>query len=569
MVRSLLIPVLVLLLLGMSLPAEAITRYASSNGAATSGCTVNSDTSTACTLLALSQALVAGDVGLVKAGEYSGANGRIAPLSSQDGTSGSPITIKPETYGTVWINGGGTQIPMQFVGVNWWVVEGFNAYNSSACVLNVGASGLPSNDNVFRYNGLANANVSGNNGIVCNQYSSRNTFYQNFLLGTGRKGIAAYLDASTLWHNNFVFWQGTLSSIGGHGSTWAYNAANIKSFDNIIMVDIAPANTGAAYLYGPDRYNASWPSNASTGTTTTHSLKGNIIAHIDGQNIDTMNITFRAGMNNANVEASAGTLVVTVNSDNNMVLRRNAAVPTTGMDCGIPGAKAVCTRDHWTDGTGAVGTAATCDDGGSQSTDLLNLLQGTQPANCAWLRYLHNADGTMSTTAKWPWGGSAPNLSMDLRLSAMLTLLGNNNGFGLDRAGTKQLTPVIMAITASSLTTPNQLLVTSQPVDTVVGTIIPGFETCIYDTSTPPVKQIAHATAFTIAKTSGTGTLSGTTTGITNGCWTFNGLTIDTTGAKTLTITNGALTVATSGLDITAVPSVFAPPTSQVLGVAP
>ena len=70
-------------------------------------------------------------------GTYTGSASMIVPPSGLSGTASSPITIKAVNDGRVTINGQGTEWPVYLGGVNYFVLEGFNAHSSGMATQSV------------------------------------------------------------------------------------------------------------------------------------------------------------------------------------------------------------------------------------------------------------------------------------------------------------------------------------------------------------------------------------------------------------------------------------------------
>jgi hypothetical protein len=65
----------------------------------------------------------------------------ISPPQGLSGTPGNPITIRARNDGLVLIDGQFLRVPVSLAGRQWWVLEGFNAKNSSGSVFNLHSAG--------------------------------------------------------------------------------------------------------------------------------------------------------------------------------------------------------------------------------------------------------------------------------------------------------------------------------------------------------------------------------------------------------------------------------------------
>jgi hypothetical protein len=73
-------------------------------------------------------------------GQYTGSASMIKPPQNLNGTASAPITVRALNDGKVTINGQGNSTPVRLYNNNYFVLEGFNARNSSNSVVAIDAS---------------------------------------------------------------------------------------------------------------------------------------------------------------------------------------------------------------------------------------------------------------------------------------------------------------------------------------------------------------------------------------------------------------------------------------------
>ncbi len=108
-------------------------------------------------------------------GTYTGQDSMIDPgwnYPSVSGASGNPITVRALNDGKVWIDGQFARRPVYLKNNNWFVLEGFNAYNGSDKVIVIASSNVTARRVIAwsNSNSLSNADetflVAGPNNIV-------------------------------------------------------------------------------------------------------------------------------------------------------------------------------------------------------------------------------------------------------------------------------------------------------------------------------------------------------------------------------------------------------------------
>jgi hypothetical protein len=142
----------------------------------------------------------------------------IQPTAGLAGTATSPITVKALNDGAVFIDGQEARIPVHLSSNPHFILEGFDAGNSSDEVIQI----YNTNDNSCRRSTcgpvvlvrrvVAFDSPDGSNGntatICAVQYSDNVTLEDVACFGHGRKAAYSYRNRETTWRRVFVGWGG-------------------------------------------------------------------------------------------------------------------------------------------------------------------------------------------------------------------------------------------------------------------------------------------------------------------------------------------------------------------------
>ncbi len=157
-------------------------------------------------------------------GVYTGANSMIDPPDNLSGTSGSPITVRAMNDGMARIDGQGVRLPVTLSYNNWFVLEGFNANNSSGSVVSLGYS----SNNIVRRVVAWDAGSTGDNNIFGVHHGTYNLLEDVAGFGAGvRKTFSNSQGGdNTTFRRAFGRWEG--ADVQGPKKTFAlsYNSYN-------------------------------------------------------------------------------------------------------------------------------------------------------------------------------------------------------------------------------------------------------------------------------------------------------------------------------------------------------
>ncbi|MFH1835804.1 MAG: glycoside hydrolase domain-containing protein [Methanobacteriota archaeon] len=142
-------------------------------------------------------------------GIYTGSDSMINPPDGLSGSSGSPITVKAYRDGKAWVNGAGVNEPVLLDQNNFFVIEGLNAFNSSATVVNIARS----HDNIIRRVVGWDAFDGNTNIFGAHTASNNNTFEDCAGFGIARKTYSnSQHGDNTTFRRCFGRWEGTSRS---------------------------------------------------------------------------------------------------------------------------------------------------------------------------------------------------------------------------------------------------------------------------------------------------------------------------------------------------------------------
>jgi hypothetical protein len=353
---------------------------------------------------------------------------------------------------------------------SWFVIEGINAAHGNWGVIGAGDG---ANNNIFRrviaWDGTgagcdqnsmpmgagANGNPPG---------SSDNLFEDVAAWGCGRKTFGLFRDTRTTVLRGFFMKNKHSGELGGGGApfTYAYDSIDNYVANTIVTQDLAYGGTvpdNNSGIFDKDHYLSY---DGPLPLTIQHTLRGNMAYVLDGQGrspgtLWTMGLALCRGPSGA-----PEGLVVNVDAQNLLIMRRNEAWPRegfNGLGVSISGDCENVAR-NWTDSLGPLnGGTHTTDTGdqplGAFRDGLLNRGAATQPSTGAWLRYRYNPDKSLSTTELWPW-------PMNERIKDALVASGYATR-GLDGKGETDLTKLIFRLTGASNQGGNQCATSPSP----------------------------------------------------------------------------------------------------------
>ncbi len=148
-------------------------------------------------------------------GIYTGGSSMIAPPENLSGVQGNPITVRAFNDGKATLNGEGAREPVKLKYNNWFVLEGFNAHDSSGYVLKLSRS----DHNIVRRVVGWNASIDGNTHVFGAPYSKYPLFEDVAGFGTGRKIFETFKTTDAIIRRAWGRWEG--STITGPKQSFA------------------------------------------------------------------------------------------------------------------------------------------------------------------------------------------------------------------------------------------------------------------------------------------------------------------------------------------------------------
>lgn len=161
-----------------------------------------------------------GDTLWLTDGTYTGSASMITPPENLSGTAGNPITVKAINDGMVKINGGGVNTPAALFHNDFFVLEGFDAYNSSASDVSIGYS----SNNIVRRVVAWDAGNVGDHNVFGVHHGTGNTLEDvaGFGGGNTRKVFSNSQEGNnTTFRRAFGTWNGSI--IEGPKKTFAFS----------------------------------------------------------------------------------------------------------------------------------------------------------------------------------------------------------------------------------------------------------------------------------------------------------------------------------------------------------
>lgn len=157
-------------------------------------------------------------------GVYTGANSMIDPPDNLSGTAGNPITVRAMNDGAVRIDGEGARQPVNLSYNNWFVLEGFNANNSSGSVVSVGYS----SNNIIRRVVAWDAANTGDNNIFGVHHGNYNLLEDVAGFGDGARKTFSNSQGgnNTTFRRIFARWEGAIVAGPKKPIALSYNSYN-------------------------------------------------------------------------------------------------------------------------------------------------------------------------------------------------------------------------------------------------------------------------------------------------------------------------------------------------------
>jgi hypothetical protein len=363
----------------------------------------------------------------------------LTPPANLAGAAQSRITVQAENDGQVLFDGQGARRPLQLTGGNhYWTLRGMNGCCAHDTTLMIGQGA-----NHNRVERVIVWDTADPGSGVISIWGSTGTVLQDVAAwGHGRKMLGRVNDTDSTVLRGFFLKFAVSDTASGDDvtTTYAYKSKHSRMYHIIAAMDIPPGQPAQSVIvWGGDHYND------TSGTVTTHDLRGNIFYHVDGQHVAGASVGMRRSMNPGNVDPSNA---ITTVSRNNLTLRRGEAVPEKGHDCPQDGTRSICDDAQWTDSVGTLEGGTHTTDGGSipagAAPDLLGLKATAQPAHGAWIKHCYREDGTLDMGCQvWPW-------PMNQRIKEAL-VASDYAERGLDGQGETDLTALLLRLAGSVL----------------------------------------------------------------------------------------------------------------------
>lgn len=227
-----------------------------------------------------------GDILLLRDGEYTGDNNMIIPPEGLSGNSVNKITIRALNDGRANINAEGLRKPVRLTSNNWFVLEGFNAYNSNYHTIALGSN---SNNNVIRRvvawnSGMTGSSFThGNAAILQISANENNLVVDSAFFGGGPRKTVSFSQggnnatARRVWAR----WEGSENTNGAPFQTYAiaynnYNALLENSIGTWDQVSF-PANLEGPGIFASDHFEGSMVSNSKIVGSIAYVKPGQIV----------------------------------------------------------------------------------------------------------------------------------------------------------------------------------------------------------------------------------------------------------------------------------------------------
>jgi hypothetical protein len=402
--------ILTLLILFYSGWCYAADYYAAPSVQGSGDC---SSAANACLINTAWSSMAAGDTLWLADGTYTGANSMIIPPNTLDGSSGNPITVKATNHGEVFINGQDTNIPIH-LSADWFIVEGINAYNSSAECIHVISTNCIIRK-VIAWD--ASTTIFLSNGAT-------NTLFEDCAgWGVGRKVFAVLSDASTTFRRCFFMWSGYVGA-----STWRVGLTHGYYSSNTIVENcIGTWDRVFGLASGEDYAIFGGDGGGATGTVKSY---GNIAFHLSTTQTGPLVAMF-AGTKANHVFDVKDVAVYTDANKEGIDLCPHTGSATGDYLTSITGG----TNDYLcgTNGTNKL-TDPTI---GTLGGDICQYTSTSRPATGAWIRNRY-VGGVLTGDALWPW-------PMNDRIASALVASGYDAS-GIDGNGNTDLTNAVFTL---------------------------------------------------------------------------------------------------------------------------
>lgn len=199
--------------------AATADLFASASG---SGTTCSSGSP--CTPAILLSQIIAGQIGEFAAGTYQETAEMIDPPDNKNGTAANPITVRCATDGACLIDGQGSRIPINLVNNDYWIIDGFNAKDSSDTVVQLGTG---ADNNIIRRVCAWDSPLAVNATIMSSNGNTGNLFEDVCAFGRGRKVFSNSQGGNNVtFRRAFGVWQDTTRTDTKQVFAIAYNSYN-------------------------------------------------------------------------------------------------------------------------------------------------------------------------------------------------------------------------------------------------------------------------------------------------------------------------------------------------------
>jgi hypothetical protein len=157
-------------------------------------------------------------------GVYTDSSSMIKPPQNLNGTSTQKITIKALNDGQVTINGGGVREPVVLQNNDHFILEGFNAHNSSDFVI---AFRTGADNNILRRVIAWDGATTQNNAVISTNGNTGNLFEDIAAFGSGRKMISNSQEGNKLTiRRAWAMWNGPAATGPKNTYNLGYNSSD-------------------------------------------------------------------------------------------------------------------------------------------------------------------------------------------------------------------------------------------------------------------------------------------------------------------------------------------------------
>ena len=176
----------------------------------------------------------------------------ITPPENLSGVPGNPITVRAFNDGKATLNGEGARQPVKLRFNNWFVLEGFNAHDSSYYVLELSRSENNIVRRVVAWNTPMDVNAH-----VFGMPNSKYTLLEDVAgFGRGRKVFETYKTTDAIIRRAWGRWEGSTQTGPKHTFSVVYNAygTTIENSIGTWTAELMTGNVNQPYsILGTDR----------------------------------------------------------------------------------------------------------------------------------------------------------------------------------------------------------------------------------------------------------------------------------------------------------------------------